>query len=361
MNSIVNVYNKLIAFVVTLVAAIGAYIGLVAVHSAEVIVVSVPLAFIIVGAVYIVKQGNVEKKRIMSAKAIGKVYATPLEDYTKLFTLVITFAGALISFFVKDPTQAGTLQQFLVQIIQPVGIIILGLILGGVQSSISNTAVVTPPAPVPIPTPIPNPVPIPPSPTPIVAPVVPISLVKDRVATAITLVSTDAGMWDYLMQNLGDKINAAMQHMLSVNPNMATIDAVKAVVAQYLGVSLTVQQCSDVQSILGLPQVLFAYHDQSILQSFKDAALSGHLSAGMVQMFRNTAVRYASVNIVNEATMRVQNDDLPIEQRWLALQEFGLSADVAHQAIFSGGMVTINWMGSWRAFDPWALSGVSPW
>jgi len=327
-----------------------------------------PVAIIIIAGTYIISQGNVDKAKIKaSPPGVRKlVDSTPIEDYATLIGYLITISGALVTYFVQDPAKATSINQVLTAYVQPAAILILGFIFSVVQNSVIKAKVTVTPATTTT-TPVVNtPVSLTPNIPIVTAPVVTptntntggVSLVKDRISAAVKLVSTDTGMWDYFEQSLGDKINTAMKHMLSLNPNMATIDAVRAVVDQYLGIKLSTEQCSTIQGILGLPQVLFAYSDASIFASFKTAAMAGTLPSWYIEVLRKSAVRNVTLSLVNEAINRVQNDNADIASRKLALQEFGISPSDAERTIFSSGSTVIWYLGGYRAFNGYALAGI---
>ena len=285
--------------------------------------------------------------------------------------LLPTIIGIIQSFVgTQDPQTADLLTRFVDQYGLTILTTVAGVIyatLEGVKdwqvAKVSVTAVTIPAAPATVPAGS-APAPTPPAQDPGSAPVTtapaapPVNLVKQRIESFVKVVSSDKGMWEYLKGAVSNRIKAAMQHMLDVNPNMPTIDAVKEVVDKYLGIKLSAQDCQVIQSVLGLPQVLHAYNDLTVIQSFEDAANAGTLGRYMIEILRQSAIRGATEDVVVDATKRVIDDDSPIADRRAALMEFGLPEDVARSAVFSGGQVWINYQGGYRIFNGYQLAGV---
>lgn len=163
--------------------------------------------------------------------------------------------------------------------------------------------------------------------------------------------------WDFLEGIWTDKLNAAKQHMLEVNPNLTQEDMNK-LLNQYANGVLSPDDCRNVQSVLGLPQVLHAQNDIQILESMKAAERAGQLGPALSQMYLESAIRDVSMSIANEAIMRVQNESAGIQAQRRALREFGINKDTAERAIFSGGQCWYQSGGVWKAFNGYELAGI---
>lgn len=183
-----------------------------------------------------------------------------------------------------------------------------------------------------------------------------ISRVKDRIASVVKLINKDT-KWDFLEGIWTDKLNAAKQHLLEVNPNMTQEDMNK-LLNQYANGVLSPDDCKNVQSVLGLPQVLHAQNDIQILESMKAAERAGQLGPALSQMYLESAIRDVSMSIVSEAIMRVQNESAGIQAQRRALREFGLDKDTAERAMFSGGQCWYQSGGVWKAFNGYELAGI---
>lgn len=134
-------YKKIIAFIVSLAISIVAYFGL---GGALPLVQNIiPLAILGLGGAYISIQGNEDKKKILATpiRLRGDAVKTPLEQYTQIFIWIITLGTALITYFVQDPAKVTSYTQFITQVIQPLGIMILGFVFSGVASAISSAKV----------------------------------------------------------------------------------------------------------------------------------------------------------------------------------------------------------------------------
>lgn len=194
--------------------------------------------------------------------------------------------------------------------------------------------------------------------TPVVLePEVPISLVKDRVKALQKMLTEDQEMWDYLKGALDNRIRDLVQHMLDLNPNLKTIDAVMEVVNQYLGKCLTKDECAAINAWLGLPEVIHAHTDVDILASFEQAAKAGRLVEYQIDQFRYMAKLWAANDIINEAISRVNDFSLPVAERRLALREFGIFKVNAAKSFFSGGLCTVWNVNHYEPFNGYALAG----
>lgn len=191
---------------------------------------------------------------------------------------------------------------------------------------------------------------------PVAAPVVQVAQIKDRIASTVKMINRDT-KWDFLMGIWVDKVESAKQHLLAINNGSMSQDDMDKILAQYAGGVLNEDDCRNVQSVMGLPQVLHAQNDVLILQSMQAAEKAGTLGGGMSDTYLKAAIRGVSKAIIDDGINRVQNDSAPIATRRLALQEFGLPQDVADRAMFSGGACDINWMGGWRPFNGYSLAG----
>jgi hypothetical protein len=193
--------------------------------------------------------------------------------------------------------------------------------------------------------------------------------VKEKIEAGRKLVSTDAGMWAFFFDDLSKRINKEVEHMLMVNPGLGTLDAVKEIVQKYVNVVLTEKDCAAINAFIGLPQVLSAYSDVAIMQSFKESVESGKMTGNptVMQTFRYAANMRVALNIIEEASARVRNDKLSFEERVVALQEFGISEYDSKKMSASGGSVSIfqsavpddPFMGGrYIPFDPYLLAGM---
>lgn len=195
---------------------------------------------------------------------------------------------------------------------------------------------------------------------PVVVPIVPVPApipqIRDKIESTVKLINHET-KWDFLMGIWVEKIEKAKQHLLSINPNMTQKDLAE-LMSKYANGVLNEDDCRNVQSVMGLPQVLHAKNDVLILQSMQAAEKAGNLGKAMSDSMLQAAIRAVKLDIVNDGIIRVQNDSDPIEDRRLALREFGLPKDVADRAMFSGGQCSINWGGSWRDFNGYQLAGV---
>jgi len=198
--------------------------------------------------------------------------------------------------------------------------------------------------------------------TPIAAPMpaeIPVIQVKDTINLAKKIISTDNGLWDFLLGVTSRRIDEQMAHLLMVNPNMKTIDAVKEVVEKYLNIILTQKDCEVINSILGLPAVLSAYKDMSIMEDFKKAWDLGRLPRYILENFRIGANILIVMQTVGNAAAIVKNDNLPVSERIRGLLAFGLSQKDADKVQFSSGKVTIWNINHYEDFNPYILAGYS--
>lgn len=171
------------------------------------------------------------------------------------------------------------------------------------------------------------------------------SLVKDRVEAAVAIAATDTGMWDVLFGAFNQRAHNAVVEMLRLNPNMGTLDAVQKVVDEYYALRLDAKQCGTIQSILGLPAAIFAIYDGDVLRSIKTSIERDPVALGYQrEIWRKLAIAQARKQTIDEAASRVQNQNLSIRDRELALQEFGLSPEDAHKTQWAGGVAMVYYV-----------------
>ncbi len=220
------------------------------------------------------------------------------------------------------------------------------------QPNVSQPTVPSlPPIEIPqIPAPVPH-IPIPDPETPII-------LVNDALNSRLKLLDSEDASWAYLKGTLGVRVNQWLQHMLDMNPNLSTIEAVKAIADKYLNIKLTIQDCSNIKAWLGLPEVLHASSDIDILSSFEQLAKAGRLPQYKVDEFMNMARMWMCIEVIFEAAKRVKNPNLSTDTRKKALQEFGISKADAEKAQFSAGVLTHMWnKNRYEEFNPYVLVG----
>lgn len=163
-----------------------------------------------------------------------------------------------------------------------------------------------------------------------VLPSAPTSLVKDRVEVAMKLAATDEGMWDVLFGRFKQRVGEAVEHMLQLNPSLGTIENAQKAMEEAYKVRLDSKQCGILQSILGLPQAIFAQTDTTILANIKAAIEKDPVGMGwQKEQWRGIAVQWAKEGTIREAADRVKNVNLPMEKRVAALTEFGVSVEDA--------------------------------
>lgn len=187
----------------------------------------------------------------------------------------------------------------------------------------------------------------------------PIILVKDTINLAKKVISTDSGLWDFLLGAVSRRIDEQIAHLLMVNPNMKTIDAAKEVVEKYLNTKLTEKDCEVINSILGLPAALSAYKDMSIMEDFKKAWDLGRLPRYVLENFRIGANTLIIMQTIGDAAAIVKNDNIPVSDRIRGLLAFGLSEKDANKVQFSGGKVIIWNVNHYEDFNPYILAGYS--
>jgi len=198
---------------------------------------------------------------------------------------------------------------------------------------------------------------LPPVPTP--------GLVKDRMVVAEEMASTDVGMWDVLLNRFQDTFMRALERMLSMHPEYNSVEALQAAIKEYLGTTLTPQQCANVQGMLGLRWAVTSFADIRHINNIKAAAERDPKGmAWQVEQWRTTAMKWARDGVIREAADRVKNQMLPIPKREKALLEFGLSGEEIHKCQWAGGSVTL-WRqipggtgGNYQQFDENNLVGI---
>lgn len=156
------------------------------------------------------------------------------------------------------------------------------------------------------------------------------SLVKDRVEVAMKVAATDEGMKDVLLGKFQERTKESIKHFSDLNPTIGGIDAAEKVVEDMYKVRLDAKQCSVIQSMIGLPQAIFAKTDQTIMANIIGSWDRDPVgTASNKEMWRKIAIDWAKTSTIREAADRVKNVMLPMAKRVLALQEFGVSLEDA--------------------------------
>jgi hypothetical protein len=168
-----------------------------------------------------------------------------------------------------------------------------------------------------------------------------VSLVKDRIASAVKVINDDT-KWDVLQGVFAQRILAAKANMMMLHPELTDISAVDAVLAQFSNGVRTVQDCSNILSIIGAGQWAHAENDVLILQSKQNVEKSGQMEPGEKQMWLQDAIKYTEQGIVTEAALRVKNGQGNLASM-KALLEFGLKPWQIAKCQWDGGDLYIWW------------------
>lgn len=142
--------------------------------------------------------------------------------------------------------------------------------------------------------------------------------------------ATDEGMKDVLLGKFQERTKESIKHFSDLNPTIGGIDAAEKVVEDMYKVRLDAKQCSVIQSMIGLPQAIFAKTDQTIMANIIGSWDRDPVgTASNKEMWRKIAIDWAKTSTIREAADRVKNVMLPMAKRVLALQEFGVSLEDA--------------------------------
>lgn len=191
-----------------------------------------------------------------------------------------------------------------------------------------------------------------------------ISLVKDRIAKLREYYAIGKNYREYLIGSLDATIRKWQERMTQVNPNYPTIEAVKQVAAEFFNRNLTEKECGTIQSIMGLPPLLHAMGDVSILNSFFGAFDRMPELAYMETYFREFTIMRVTKDTIEEAASRARKGDVDIKAAKLALREFGYSELEVNKTQWSGNTITAVYEttpgaegGSYRPFMPYSRAG----
>jgi hypothetical protein len=156
------------------------------------------------------------------------------------------------------------------------------------------------------------------------------SLVKDRVEVAMKIAATDEGMKDVLMGKFSQRTKESIKHFSDLNPTIGGLDAAEKVVEDMYKVRLDAKQCAVIQSMIGLPQAIFAKTDETIMANIIGSWDRDPVgTASNKEMWRKIAIDWAKSSEIREAADRVKNVMLPMDKRVLALMEFGVTPEDA--------------------------------
>ena len=172
------------------------------------------------------------------------------------------------------------------------------------------------------------------------------SMVRDRIDVMTKFANTEQGLKDILRNLVGERIKEQIAHLKQVNPQLGDDAAVMEAVKGYVNIVLNEKQCAAANSILGMPSVIASYVDMTIVNSFIAAWEQGHYDSApyIVNNMRRDVIRSITLRIIEEAAARVKNGNLPMEQRVLALMEFGLDQYHAEKS----DLASVGRIGIWE-------------
>ncbi len=183
----------------------------------------------------------------------------------------------------------------------------------------------------------------------------PENVVLKAIEANVASIQNDKNVFDYLRGVWGEKIQRFIQQ--AADNNLTTPEEIMKLAKQFFGVKLTAEQCSNIQSVLGLPAVVKAMNDTKILDSFEAAQNAGTLGPAMMQALRIAANRYAATDVLDSFYKQVIYAPNAAE-RSLALQKFGIPKEGADQTQTVGGDIYYKAPnGQYTLFQPADLVG----
>jgi hypothetical protein len=174
-------------------------------------------------------------------------------------------------------------------------------------------------------------------PVPVVAE--PVPQIKDKIKIMREYYSKDKNYREYMLGGVNATVAKWIDKFVSINPMATTVEVAQEIAKSYFHRTLTVQECSTIQGILGLEAVIKSMSDIGITQSFFVAFDKMKELAWLEKIFRDGTVVQYTLKTIIEAATRASAGDSDIDKARLALQEFGISAYEAAHSQWSGNTI----------------------
>jgi|GEM_PF-1696400 hypothetical protein len=162
------------------------------------------------------------------------------------------------------------------------------------------------------------------------------NLVALEIQARQATVTTVPGAIAELQGVIGTRLQAFIQQC--ADDNLSTPAAIQIFAQQFLGVKLTTQQCSTIQSVMGLPAIVTTSAGLGDMSAFLDAFNQGRLGPEMQQALINAAQYYEALNTLNTYSQAVLTAP-DSASRSLALQQFGIPKSQADHTETAAGSV----------------------
>ncbi len=187
-----------------------------------------------------------------------------------------------------------------------------------------------------------------------------IELIKDQISIATEMVAKDP--WAFIQGDILARFNYLMNVMLVANPELGTIDAVRALVQPFLDRVPTVEECGTIQSVLGLGAVVKQWSSQHMIADFMVAIELNPALKYLGEDFKKYAISRATNNIVNAGIAKVMSAQTKDELA-NALMSFGYTETEAYKTTGVGGNLKIfretgGQAGGYADFNPWGMLGI---
>jgi hypothetical protein len=184
---------------------------------------------------------------------------------------------------------------------------------------------------------------------------------KDKLKLMREYYSTDKNYREYMLGGVNATVAKWIDRFVQINPMATTVEIAKEIALKYFNRTLSVQECSTIQGILGLEAVIKSMADVGIVTGFFLAFDKFKELAYLEKIFREGTVANYTVNTINETATRAKSGDKDIVKAKLALQEFGIPAANVDKTTWSGNTISAIYIGtSPENFDPYALTGYTP-
>jgi hypothetical protein len=199
----------------------------------------------------------------------------------------------------------------------------------------------------------------------------PVPQLKDKLKLMREYYSKDKNYREYMLGGSNATVAKWIDKFVEINPMATTVEIAKKIALEYFNRTLTIQECSTIQGILGLEAVIKSMADVGIVTGFFLAFDKFKELAYLEKIFRDGTVAAYTINTINEAATRAGAGDKDITKASLALQEFGVSAYEAEHSQWSGNRLkgvykltpaTTGGANSFNLedFNPYSLAGYTP-
>lgn len=178
----------------------------------------------------------------------------------------------------------------------------------------------------------------------------------NMVTAAQAMATTDAGVGQILLDNLGVEMQAAYKAYM--DQSLQPADAIDKIVQQYIGVCLTPVECAAVAQNLPLATILHLNGDVTIAGGLVLSHQNGLLGPASWSGLQTRAMYYAIKGVVDNLNTRLQSNDITVVRS--AMADLGLNEDTQRSAETDGASWRVWLHGGFVVLNPAVELGLNP-